>query len=80
MNIIKPTNNEIVFLDNLIDSISDKNEDENIYVLPFFKLLMDNVFKTKPTLDEKDIIIKDIIESSSKNSNISLAKIETEYS
>ena len=79
MNIFKPTISQINFLDTLIDSLSDENEEQTIYVLTFFKLLMDNVFKAKPTLNEKDMIIKDIIESSPKNTNISLAKIETEY-
>ena len=78
-NIIKTTNEENIFLKNIIESIDIQIDDRQIYVLPFFKLLLDNVKKVEPILNERVLIIKEIIESSPKNMSISLSKITSEY-
>ena len=40
---------------------------------------MDNVFKTQPILEKRDLVIKSIINSSFKNQNISVKKVQEKY-
>ena len=48
-------------------------------VLPFFKQLIDNIAIIKPKLSQRELIIKNILDSSPKNTNISLKKIESQF-
>ena len=78
-NVLKPNKEELDFLETQINTYRERNDNDKIYVLPFFKLLMDNVRKIVPKKDDKALIIENIIEASRKNGNISLSKIEEEY-
>jgi len=78
-NFIKPNNDEIIYLDNLLNKQIVDDKDDTILVLPFFKLLIENIKKPEQHLDDKDILIQSIIENSSKNKHISLAKITEEF-
>ena len=75
---MKPSNQEMLNFNNISNQFVKKGEDV-IMVLPFFKELMDNVVKIKPTLNERDILIQSLIKSSPKNQNISTEKITTEF-
>ena len=75
-NKIKPDSDEFSFLNDLIKSLNDKNNNDEILVLPFFKLLLENIKIIEPQLDERALIIRDIINSWPKDSTISLSKIE----
>ena len=77
-NIMKLTNNEIFYLQDL----SNKNKEHKnrvINVFPFFKEFMDNVYETKPILDNRDILIQNLIKSSPVNYNISIEKITNKF-
>ena len=56
-----------------------QNEDKTTFVLPFFKTIIDNVTKIKPNLNERDLILKTIIETFPNNQNISLQKITKKF-
>ena len=73
-NVLKPNKEELDFLETQINTYRERNDNDKIYVLPFFKLLMDNVRKIVPKKDDKALIIENIIEASPKNGNISYQK------
>lgn len=76
---MKPTKTEFENLKKhfLFFNLDKKNN--NIYVFPFFKDLMDNVQKVQPLLDKRDLLIKGIIQSLPKDENISIEKITEKY-
>lgn len=77
-NCMKLSNDEINKLELIFKSLP-QNEDKTIFVLPFFKAIMDNVAKIKPNLNERDLILKTIIETFPNNQNISLQKITKKF-
>jgi hypothetical protein len=78
-NLIKPSNEELANLNNIINSLKYKETKEHIYILPFFKFLFDNIKKIEPERDEKAKKINEIIMNWPKESNISIIKITDEY-
>lgn len=78
-NCIKPTKMEVNKLNEIISNQKFFEENDNIFVLPSFKFLMENVKKASPILDERDLIIKDIINSFPKDKNISVQKVTNKY-
>lgn len=78
-NEIKPSKEELEYLDSIIEKLSKKSNEPQFYVLPFFKDLMDNVRQLQPKKDERANLIEQIIQNLEKDSNISLQKIENEY-
>ena len=79
-NLMKPNNDEIMYLKDILASSVAENKQDEILVLPFFKMLIDNIKKPEIYLDQRAQIIKNIVDNSSKNSNLSLAKITEEFS
>ncbi len=77
-NSIKPNFIDISLLRNIISYHNSENE-KQIFVLPEFKLIMDNVAKAEPILSERDILIKSIIFNSNINQNISVKKVTEKY-
>lgn len=77
-NLMKPSNQEMMIFNNISIQFEKKREDV-IMVLPFFKELMENVVKVKPSFNKRDILIQTLIKSSPKNHNISIEKITNEF-
>jgi len=77
-NSMKPDFNDISLLRNIISNHNSENENK-IFVLPEFKLIMDNVVKAEPILSERDALIKSIIFNSNINENISVKKVTEKY-
>ena len=77
-NTMKPNFNDISLLRNIISNHNSENE-KKIFVLPEFKLIMDNVVKAEPILSERDALIKSIIFNSNINENISVKKVTEKY-
>ena len=77
-NIMKLTNNEIFYLQDLSNN-NKEYKNRVINVFPFFKEFMDNVYETKPILDNRDILIQKLIKSSPVNYNISIEKITNKF-
>lgn len=78
-NIIKPSKEDKEILAHIINEDKVIAEDDKLFVLPFFKLLMDRVSKNKQILDQRDLIIKSIINSFQNNENISIKKVMEKY-
>ena len=78
-NIVKPQENEINFLDNEIKSLLVESEPKNVYVLPFFASLMDNIKIISPKLNDRALKIQEIIQKWPRNTNISIRRITEEY-
>lgn len=78
-NSMKPTQNEIVLLNDIICKNNNQKNEQQIFILPIFKSIMENVHKIKPILSQRDIIIRDIINSSTKDRNISIKKITNKF-
>ena len=77
-NHMKLTNDEIAKLkDFSAEEVFE--EKDNLKVRPFFKDFMNLVKETKPILDRRDIIIKNLIMSIPKNYNISIRKITAKF-
>ena len=64
---MKSNTDEILYLDNLLNSQIDDDNNDIVCVLPLFKLLIDNIQKPEIHLDERDILIENIIEKFPKN-------------
>lgn len=78
-NRIKPSELDKKFLLNIINEINISDDNDKLFVLPFFKLLMEQVSKNQPTLDKRDLFIKSIINTFPNNENISIKKIAEKY-
>lgn len=78
-NLIKPSKEELTKLSNIIDSLENKGKAGDIYILPVFKILFDNIKIIKPEKDDRAKKIHEIIINWPKESNISIIKITNEY-
>ena len=78
-NIFKHSREEMDYLGGIIKDGKNKKESNKLFVLPFFKDIMDNVLKTQPDLDKRDLLIKSIVHTSIKNENISVKKVPERY-
>ena len=79
-NLMKPNDDDILFFRNYISQYNLNESQSNFYVLPFFNMLMNNVYKVKPCLDYNAKIIDNIMKSKvGKETNLSLSKITEEY-
>ena len=78
-NIIKPTENEISFLNKLINTINSETDKSIVNVLPFFIELMNNIQIIQPKLDNRAMKIKSIIDNWPRETNISIEKITQNY-
>lgn len=80
-NSMKPNQGELTYLKDIINNISNSKEINNdmIFVLPFFAEIMSEVIKVIPELDEKSLLIKNIIALSSNIGHISVRKITEKY-
>ena len=80
-NIIKPTDIELKFINNLIKGLDNPSSiNDNIYIAtPFFSLIMNNIKKVEPIKDKKSLIIENIIKDNSKKGHISIRKITQEF-
>ncbi len=79
-NLMKPNDDDILFFRNNITQYNLNENQSNFYVLPFFNMLMNNVYKVKPSLDYNAKIIDNIMKSKvGKETNLSLSKITEEY-
>jgi transposase len=78
-NIVKPQENEINFLDNEIKSLLVESDPKNVYVLPFFASLMDNIKIISPKLNDRALKIQEIIQKWPRSTNISIRRITEEY-
>lgn len=78
-SLMKPTSEEKKILESLITKSPINSNDNEIYVLPFFKILMDKIEKIKPKKDIKTKIIEQILKERIKKEHISLKKIKEEF-
>ena len=77
-NIMKLDSEEFSFIKSIIQENKFIDKDQ-IFVLPFFKTLMEHVEKNKITLNKRDNAIKSIIKSLPKSQNISIEKITEKF-
>ena len=77
-NIMKLDSEEFSFIKSIIQENKFIDKDQ-IFVLPFFKTLMEHVEKNKITLNKRDNAIKSIIKSLPKSQNISIEKITEQF-
>ena len=78
-NKMKISNEELNKITYFYNQNFSKNSNNFFYVFPIFKLFMESVQKTKPILNKRDNIIKNLILSSPFNYNISVAKITQKF-
>ena len=57
-NDMKPTEIEVKYLDSLIDKFSLNNNESKLYVLPFFKIIIDNLKKNEPKKIKMQLLLK----------------------
>ena len=76
-NIMKLDANELAFIHKII--LDNKNENDDIFVLPFFKTLMENAQKNNLALDDRDIVINTLIKSLPKSQSISIQKVTEKF-
>ena len=75
---MKLDSEEFSFIKSIIQENKFIDKDQ-IFVLPFFKTLMEHVEKNKITLNKRDNAIKQIIKCLPKSQNISIQKITEKF-
>jgi len=79
-NLIKPSDFEYDFLSKAIDEIKKHNsENEQISVLPFFSIIIDNLQKVEKKIDNKDLLIENIIKGNNNGTHLSIRKITEKF-
>ena len=77
-NIMKLNDCEFDFINKIIIDNKIMNKDL-IFVLPFFKTLMENAQKNYLVLNDRDIVIQTLIKSLPKSQNISIQKVTEKF-
>lgn len=78
-SIMKPSLEEKQILDSLIAKPIDNSTGEEMFVLPFFKILLENIKIITPKKDIKAQIIEEILKERNIGEIISLKKIKQEF-
>lgn len=78
-NTMKPSFEEKQILDSLIIQPITNSNDKEMFVLPFFKILLDNIEIITPKKDIKAQIIEEIVKERNNGELISLKRIKEEF-
>lgn len=80
-NCLKPTNDEIKLLKDLIDTLETQiiNNNNIIYVTPLFSLFINNLKKVEKKIDKRALLIEKILKENSQKGHISIRKITEKY-
>ena len=78
-NSMKPNKDEILFLTSLINSYKETKNKKLLFVLPFFKDLIDNIIPIPNKISNRAQVIKDIVLKLGETNHISLNRIANSY-